>query len=135
MHSKIYSDDAITVSSEIGVRKPDARIFMSALKSVSVMPEEAVFVSDELAEDLVGSKGLGMISVWLRNPQVKSEWKQREAVKKIFEPDAFAVFLSGLRPPKPATAGKGGGGGTRTCKGKIPTAFREPRIAILPTLL
>jgi len=89
--------DVITVSSEIGVRKPDARIFMSALKSVSVKPEEAVFVSDELAEDLTGSKALGMISVWLRNPQVKSEWKQREAVEeKIFEPDATISDLQEL---------------------------------------
>ncbi len=89
--------DVITVSSEIGVRKPDARIFMSALKFVSARPEEAVFVSDELAEDLVGSKGLGIISVWLRNPQIKSEWKQREvAEEKIFEPDATISDLQEL---------------------------------------
>lgn len=91
--------DVITVSSEIGVRKPDARIFISALKSASAKPKEAVFVSDELAEDLVGSKGLGMISVWLRNPQIKSEWKQREiAEEKIFEPDAIISSLQELLP-------------------------------------
>ena len=89
--------DVTTVSSEIGVIKPDARIFMSALKSVSAKPKEAVFVSDELAEDLVGSKGLGIISVWLRNPQIKGEWKQREAVEeKIFEPDTTISDLQEL---------------------------------------
>jgi len=91
--------DVITVSSEIGARKPDARIFQSALKSVSVKPEEAVFVSDELSEDLVGSKGLGIISVWLKNPHVKSEWKQREVPEeKIFEPDATISDLEELLP-------------------------------------
>lgn len=89
--------DVITVSSKIGVRKPDARIFMSALKSASTKPEEAVFISDELAEDLVGSKGLGIISVWLRNPHVKSEWKQHEVTEeKIFEPDAIISALKEL---------------------------------------
>jgi putative hydrolase of the HAD superfamily len=89
--------DVIMVSSEIGVRKPDARIFMSALKPVSAEPEEAVFISDELAEDLIGSKGLGIISVWLRNPHFKSEWKQREIPEeKIFEPDAIISDLEEL---------------------------------------
>lgn len=89
--------DVITVSSKIGVRKPDARIFQSALKSASVKPKEAVFVSDELAEDLVGSKGLGIISIWLRNPNIKSEWKQREvAEEKIFEPDGIISDLKEL---------------------------------------
>lgn len=91
--------DTIIVSSEIGARKPDARIFQVALKSVAVKPREAVFVSDELAEDLIGSKGMGMISVWLRDPNVKSEWKQREvAEEKIFEPDAIISRLEELLP-------------------------------------
>ncbi len=60
-------------------------------------PKEAVFVSDELAEDLVGSKGLGIISIWLKDPHVKSEWKQKEvAEEKIFEPDAVISNLKEL---------------------------------------
>lgn len=93
--------DAITVSSEVGARKPDARIFQAALKSVSAKAEEAVFVSDELAEDLVGSKGLGMISVWLKNPQIKSEWAQWWGVadeEEIFKPDATISRLEDLIP-------------------------------------
>jgi len=89
--------DTITVSSEVGARKPDGRIFQAALKSVRAKAEEAVFVSDELAEDLVGSKGLGMISVWLKDPHVKSEWKQREvAEEEIFNPDATISSLEEL---------------------------------------
>jgi FMN phosphatase YigB (HAD superfamily) len=87
--------DAIVVSSEIGVRKPDARIFVAALKTLSIKPDEAVFVSDELAEDLVGAKGLGMITVWLKNPHIKSEWTRYEKPEeKIFEPD---VIISDLK--------------------------------------
>ena len=89
--------DAITVSSGVGARKPDARIFQVALKSVSAKAEEAVFVSDELAEDLVGAKGLGMISVWLKDPHIKSEWKQREVTEEeIFKPNATISSLEEL---------------------------------------
>jgi len=89
--------DAIVVSSEIGARKPDARIFIAALKTLSIKPEEAVFVSDELAEDLVGAKGLGMITVWLKNPHIKSEWiRYEKPEEKIFEPDATISNLKEL---------------------------------------
>jgi len=91
--------DAITVSSQVRVRKPDARIFVVSLKSLGVKPEETVFISDELAEDLIGSKGLGIISVWLKDPHVKSEWKQRETTEeKIFEPDAIISTLNEVPP-------------------------------------
>lgn len=91
--------DAITVSSEVGARKPDGRIFQAALKSVSAKAKEAVFVSDELAEDLVRAKGLGMITVWFKNPYVKSEWKKREvAEEEIFTPDATISSLGELIP-------------------------------------
>jgi FMN phosphatase YigB (HAD superfamily) len=89
--------DAIVISSEIGARKPDARIFVAALKALSIKPEEAVFVSDELAEDLAGAKGLGMITVWLKNPHIKSEWTRYEKPEeKIFEPDATISNLKEL---------------------------------------
>lgn len=91
--------DAITVSSEVEVRKPDARIFQAALKSVNAKAEEAVFVSDELAEDLVGSKGLGIITVWLKNPHLKSEWKRWEvAEEEFFKPDFTISSLEELIP-------------------------------------
>jgi putative hydrolase of the HAD superfamily len=89
--------DVIVVSSEIGVRKPDARIFVAAFKALSIKPKEAVFVSDELAEDLVGAKGLGMITVWLKNPHIKSEWiRYEKPEEKIFEPDATISDLKEL---------------------------------------
>lgn len=82
--------DSVIVSSKVGARKPDGRIFYAALKSLSVKPEESVFISDELAEDLLGSKGLGIISIWLAGTENKSHWKAKEGIdneEKIFEPD------------------------------------------------
>jgi len=89
--------DGIIVSSKTGFRKPDARIFAESLRALSVDSSESVFVSDELSEDLVGSKGMGMTSIWLINPQVKSEWIAKESKeKKVFEPDAIIYNLNEL---------------------------------------
>jgi epoxide hydrolase-like predicted phosphatase len=85
--------DAVIVSSEIGARKPDARIFFIALKKLSIKPEESIFVSDELSEDLIGAKGCGMKTVWLdsgvENEWIKKEWIESEReIGKLFPPDA-----------------------------------------------
>ena len=49
--------DSVIISSEVGIRKPDAEIYYIALKSLSLEPEETVFVSDEVCDDLIGAIG------------------------------------------------------------------------------
>ncbi len=80
--------DAVIISSKIGTRKPDAFIYYQALKKLAVRPEESVFVSDEISDDLVAATGLGIKTIWF-NPKVK-EWedKKDEKVLKIYKPDA-----------------------------------------------
>jgi len=41
--------DAVVLSFEAGVAKPDAGIYRKALEDVGAMPQEAVFVDDQLA--------------------------------------------------------------------------------------
>lgn len=85
--------DAVIVSSRAEVRKPDAKIFYIALKTFSVEPEEAVFVSDELAEDLIGAKGCGMKIIWL-DTGIENEWKKQEReIAEFFQPDAIIKNL------------------------------------------
>jgi len=80
--------DGVIVSSEVGARKPDARIYLAALKKFSVKPEETVFVADEIGEDLVGAKGCGLKTVWL-DSGVENQWKQSEReISEWFRPDA-----------------------------------------------
>jgi putative hydrolase of the HAD superfamily len=61
--------DVAVFSSEIGVRKPDPRIFERALEALGVEPENALFVGDRLYEDVRGAAELGMTTVqavWFR---------------------------------------------------------------------
>jgi len=74
--------DGLFVSSEIEVRKPDARIFYAAIKEFSVKPRESIFISDEISDDLVGAKGCGMKIIWL-NHDLETEWNAWD--KKVLE--------------------------------------------------
>lgn len=50
-------------SSEVGVRKPDPRIFTEALGRIGADPAETVFVGDRLYDDVTGARGVGMRAV------------------------------------------------------------------------
>src|SRR5205085_7030935 len=47
---------ATVFSSEVGWRKPDLRIFRTALERLGVQPEETVFVGDRLRDDIAGAR-------------------------------------------------------------------------------
>ena len=61
---------AVVDSSRIGIFKPDAGIFESALKKLGCAPEAAVMIGDSLGKDCAPARQLGMRTVWLRtDPQ------------------------------------------------------------------
>ena len=56
---------AVTViSGETRFRKPDAKIFETALKHAGCTPEEALFVGNEPVADIGGAKAVGMATAW-----------------------------------------------------------------------
>ena len=57
--------DAVTFSSDVGARKPDRKIFLSLLNAISVAPEAAVFVGDNMFDDVYGASSIGMKTVWI----------------------------------------------------------------------
>ena len=57
--------DAILISGEVGIGKPDCRIFKIALDALAVSPSEAVMVGDSLARDILGAQRVGLKAVWL----------------------------------------------------------------------
>jgi putative hydrolase of the HAD superfamily len=52
--------DVAVFSSEIGRRKPDPAIFEHALRKIGVTAKDALFVGDNLANDMAGAAALGM---------------------------------------------------------------------------
>ena len=60
--------DAILVSEEEGVRKPDAEIFRRALARCGVAAHEAMFVGDHPVADVEGAHRAGLVAVWKQVP-------------------------------------------------------------------
>lgn len=58
--------DAIIISEEIGIEKPDKRVFQVALDKLGVEAENAVMVGNRIDADIVGANRVGMKSVWFR---------------------------------------------------------------------
>jgi putative hydrolase of the HAD superfamily len=58
--SRVYSD-------ELGIRKPNPRIFDAALAGLGLPPNEVVHIGDDATADIAGAAAVGMRAVWFRN--------------------------------------------------------------------
>ena len=59
----------IVLSEEIGIRKPDPRIFHQAAQLLQLRPLECLYVGDSYASDVIGAKSSGMLTCWLNRGQ------------------------------------------------------------------
>ena len=55
----------IILSYKVGVRKPDKRMYLEALKCLRLEAEECVFVADEIS-DLEGAREIGLVTILVR---------------------------------------------------------------------
>jgi putative hydrolase of the HAD superfamily len=59
--------DAVVISGEVGMRKPEERIFRHAAGLLGLTPEECVFI-DDLKVNVVAAEALGMSAVLHTDP-------------------------------------------------------------------
>jgi FMN hydrolase / 5-amino-6-(5-phospho-D-ribitylamino)uracil phosphatase len=57
--------DTITFTQEVGVQKPDPRVFRFALERAGKPAAESVYVGDSWDSDYLGARSVGMKAVWL----------------------------------------------------------------------
>ena len=62
--------EAVIASGEVGVAKPDERIFRHACAVFGVAPPEAMYVGDRLRTDAIGAASAGLVGVWLNRSGV-----------------------------------------------------------------
>lgn len=58
--------DAVVFSSDIRCKKPDRRIFYTALDRLGIRPHEALFIGDSQKNDLLPSRELGMQALHIK---------------------------------------------------------------------
>lgn len=59
--------DTLTISAEVGVAKPEARIYLLALEQAQVQPEAAVFV-DDVPANIEACEAVGMRGILFKDP-------------------------------------------------------------------
>ena len=57
--------DAIFVADEVGMVKPDPRLFVHACKMLGVAPEHAAMVGDRYERDMRGAIEAGLFTIWV----------------------------------------------------------------------
>ena len=63
--------ELVIASAEVGLSKPDPRIFQLALDRAGCRAEQTVMVGDRLDNDMIPARALGMKTVWVR----QGDWK------------------------------------------------------------
>lgn len=77
--------DTLTVSEEVGVKKPNPRIFHHALRKAGASAEESLMIGDEMAVDIEGARQAGIDQI-LFNPNGKAiDGKPTFEVKSLLE--------------------------------------------------
>lgn len=60
--------DLIVCSSDLGLRKPNPKIFNYVLEKLEVKPGEAVHVGDSVEADMIGARDSDITGIWIKTP-------------------------------------------------------------------
>lgn len=81
--------EVIIISEEVGLSKPDKRIFELALNRLKVKPEDALFVGDNIELDIGGCQNANIKGIWF-NPH---KAKNVSGIKPFAEIDSMEQLL------------------------------------------
>lgn len=81
--------DAVIISADTGLRKPNPRIFKQILDMMELQARDVLFVGDTPHEDVVGAKRVGMHTAWIRR-------RNQELPAEVPAPDIVIADLSEL---------------------------------------
>lgn len=90
--------DSVVISGEVGIEKPDERIFQMALAELGLEPAQAWFVGDNPVKDVLGASAVGLTPVWMRG---NFDWSDEHE-----QPDLQIDSLAELLPLVDGPAGR-----------------------------
>lgn len=56
--------DTVTTSEEVGVKKPNPKVFHRALEKAAALSQESVMIGDTFEADILGAEGIGMQTIF-----------------------------------------------------------------------
>lgn len=95
-----YLDERLTAG-DVGRLKPHPVPFEEMLRRLGIGPDEAVFVGDQLEDDIQGAQRVGMRAVWVRRSsagQLNGRIKPNAIINKLGElPGLLDIWFTGWR--------------------------------------
>ncbi|WP_025151338.1 HAD family hydrolase [Bacillus sp. H1a] len=88
--------DIIIISEEVGLSKPDKRIFELALNKLNVPPEAALFVGDDIEKDISGCQNANIKGIWFNPHMIKNDTE----IKPYAEINSFNEFTERILLPQ-----------------------------------
>jgi putative hydrolase of the HAD superfamily len=89
-----FTPTAIFISDQIGISKPNPKLYQRACDEVGVRPDETLYVGDHPLQDIDPANALGMITVHVRRGKHAPEHGKTKAA---FECASFKDLLTVLR--------------------------------------
>lgn len=77
--------ETLTVSEEVGVKKPNPEIFRYALRKANATAEESLVIGDEMAVDIDGARAAGIDQIFYHPKEEKVEGARTFEVKDLKE--------------------------------------------------
>jgi len=68
----LFDPGAIFISEQIGINKPNPKLYVRAAEKLGLEPSEIIHVGDSPAHDVAPARSLGMTTVWARRA---SKWQ------------------------------------------------------------
>ncbi len=68
----LQTADTIVLSSDVGVKKPDPKIFLLALDRLGVGPATAVFIGNDWTADIIGAHEVGLRAIYVNERATES---------------------------------------------------------------
>jgi 5'-nucleotidase len=65
--SKVFPNETIFCSEELGLRKPDLELYHAPLKFFGIKPEESIFIGDSWIHDVAGAIDAGIDAIWINS--------------------------------------------------------------------
>ncbi|HKT30623.1 HAD family hydrolase [Dyella sp.] len=85
---------------DVGVAKPDARIFLAAAEKLGIAPENILHVGDDPELDVVGAREAGMRTAWIN--RAGHPWPGTLGIAPDLDLRDLAALVAWLEKPLPA---------------------------------
>lgn len=75
----------VTTSEEVGLKKPNPKVFLTALNKANSFPTQSVMIGDSLEADILGANNIGMETIFYnyRNESISKKIKSIDSLLEI----------------------------------------------------